>query len=77
MTRQEFLVEIDGIVDLPPGTLKGPEKLKELKQWTSLAVVSYMALADDNNGISLSPQDIGKCVTVSDLLDVAKVEPAK
>lgn len=43
----------------------------------SLAIVSFMELADSNNGTHPSPRDIAKCVTVSDLLQLAKVEPVQ
>ena len=75
MTRNEFLKEMDEMLELEPGTLRGTEKLEDLDQWTSLAVVTFMALADTNNGVRVSPLDIGKCITVSDLLELAKVEP--
>ena len=77
MTREEFLIEMDALLELDPGTLQGSEKLEELDQWTSLTIVSFMALADSNNGAKISPRDIGKCITVSDLLQLAKVEPVQ
>jgi acyl carrier protein len=75
VTQDEFLKEMDDMLELEAGTLRGPEKLEDLDQWTSLAVVTFMALADTNNGVHVSPLDIGKCITVSDLLKLAKVEP--
>ena len=74
MTREEFLAELDGLVDLEPGTLQGPEKLEDLDQWTSMAIVGFIALADTYNGTTLGPTQIGKCLTVNDLLALAKVE---
>lgn len=76
MTREEFLSELDELVELEPGTLKGPEKLEELDQWTSMAIVGFIALADTYNGTKLGPIQIAKCLTVNDLLSLAKVEPA-
>jgi acyl carrier protein len=75
MTKEEFLIEMDELLEVEPGTLKGPERLKDLDQWTSLTIVSFMALSDSSNGVRVSPVDIAKCVTVSDLLRLAKVEP--
>ena len=74
MTRKEFLVAIDEILELPSGTLKGPEKLEEFYLWDSTAVVSFMALADSNNGVRIAPRDLGSCETVDDILSIAKVE---
>lgn len=73
MTRQEFLAELDPLVDLAPGTLRGPERLEDLDQWTSLAIVGFIALADTYNGTQLGMTQIAKCVTVEDLLKLVKV----
>ena len=76
MTREEFLSELDQLVYLEPGTLKGPEKLEDLDQWTSIAIVGFIALADTHNGSSLAFTQIAKCVTVDDLLTLAQVDAA-
>jgi len=74
MTRTEFLSSIDELVQLPAGTLKGPEKLDKLEQWDSTAVIGFIALVDTHNGSKLSPRQIANCSTVADLLDLAKIE---
>jgi acyl carrier protein len=76
MTREEFLSELDELVELSPGTLKGPESLESLDQWTSMAIVGFIALADTHNGTKLGPTQIAKCSTVDDLLNLAKVDRA-
>lgn len=76
MTRQEFLLSMDNLLELPAGTLEGAEKLEELEQWNSMAMIGFIALADTNNGIRLSPRQIVGCSTVADLLHLAKVEAA-
>lgn len=74
MTREEFLSELDELVELAPGTLQGPEKLDALDQWTSMAIVGFLALADTHNGTKLRPTEIAACLTVEDLLKLAKVD---
>jgi acyl carrier protein len=74
MTRKEFLMAVDEMLELPRGTLQGPEKLEGYYHWDSTAVVSFMALADSNNGARIAPRDLGSCETVDDLLRIAKVE---
>jgi acyl carrier protein len=74
MTRKEFLIAVDEILELPRGTLRGQEKLEGYYNWDSTAVVSFMALADSNNGARIAPRDLGSCETVDDLLRIAKVE---
>ena len=73
MTREEFLMALDEILELTPGTLQGPEKLDELVLWDSTAMVSFIALADSNGKVRVAPRDLGNCETVNDLLRVAKV----
>lgn len=74
MTRDEFLSSLDELVELPSGTLQGSERLDKLEQWTSVAVIGFIALVDTNNGLALSPRQIANCSTVSDLLTLAKVD---
>lgn len=72
MTKKEFLTAMDGVLELPEGTLTGSEPLEDLENWTSLAMVEYIALAD-NNGAKLSPRQVRECETVDDLARLAKI----
>ncbi len=74
MKRDEFLLEMDEILALPAGTLQGHEKLEELPNWDSTSLITFIALAESNNGISISPGQIVTCSTVADLLRLAKAE---
>lgn len=74
MTKQEFLAGLDDAVSLPAGTLQGPEQLEDLENWDSMAMVSFIALADSHNGKQLSVKQIGQCKTVAELLQLAQVE---
>jgi acyl carrier protein len=76
MTREEFFAELEEILELPAGTVKGPEKLEDLEQWNSVAMIGFIALADTNNGTRISPRQIVNCATVEDLLKLAKVDGA-
>ncbi|MBS1856562.1 MAG: acyl carrier protein [Acidobacteria bacterium] len=76
MTRAEFLSEMDAILELPAGTLTGGEKLADLEQWNSMAMLGFIALADTNNGTRIQPRQIVNCVTVGDLLTLARAEGA-
>jgi hypothetical protein len=74
MDRTEFLAELDSLLDLPDGALKGPEILGELEQWNSMAAISFIALDDTNNGVRISAGQIANCATVADLLALAGFE---
>lgn len=64
---------MDTLVEVPAGTLRGPEKLEDLENWNSLAMVEYIALAD-NNGAKVKPRQIRDCETVDDLAELAKID---
>jgi acyl carrier protein len=74
MNRQEFLVQMDEILGLKPGTLRGDEKLEDLKNWDSTALISLIVVAEANNNVPIAPDQVVGCSTVADLLRLAQVE---
>jgi acyl carrier protein len=74
MTREEFLLEMDEILGLHPGTLRGDEKLEELQNWDSTALIGLIVLAETTNDAHISPDDVVGCSTVADLLRLARVD---
>jgi acyl carrier protein len=74
MSTAEFLAKVDEILELPSGTLKGEEKLEDLENWDSVAMVSFIALVDERNGARLNVKQLGACETVNDLLKLAGVQ---
>jgi acyl carrier protein len=74
MTRDRFLLEMDEILGLPAGTLRGHEKLEELETWDSVALVNLIVLAETQNKASITPDQVVTCSTVADLLRLAGVE---
>jgi acyl carrier protein len=74
MTRNEFLLQMDEMLDLPAGTLRGNEKLEELTNWDSTSLITFIAMAETHNGVNISPGQIVTCSTVADLLHLAQVE---
>jgi acyl carrier protein len=73
MTRKEFLLEMDEILGLRAGTLRGDEKLEDLENWDSTALISLIVVAETNNGAKISPEQVVGCSTVADLLQLAQV----
>ena len=73
MTHSEFLMQLDEILGLPAGTIRGDEKLDQLDNWDSTALISFVVLAETNSGVSISPEQIVTCSTVADLLRLAQV----
>jgi acyl carrier protein len=73
MTRQEFLLEMDEILGLRAGTLRGDEKLDELQNWDSTSLITLIVLAETANDAQISPDQVVGCSTVADLLRLAGV----
>jgi acyl carrier protein len=74
MNRAEFFREMDEILGLPAGTIRGDEKLEEVENWDSTALVSFLVLAESNSNMSVSLGDVANCSTVADLLRLGQVE---
>ena len=74
MSTTEFLTKVDEILELPSGTLKGDEKLDDLDNWDSVAMVSFIALADEQAGTRLNVKQFVECETVNDLVKLAGIQ---
>jgi len=74
MTSDKFLLEIDEILGLPAGTLRGNEKLEDLETWDSTALINLIVLVETNINVRISPDQVVSCFTVADLLRLAQVE---
>lgn len=67
MSKQEFLNELSEIMEMPTGSLQGGEKLADLEGWTSMAMMSFIAFADEKLEKQVSPRAFVNCATVDDL----------
>ena len=68
MTKKNFYLQLDEMLELDGGTIQGSEDLTGLPRWDSLAVMGFIALLDRNFGIRASGERITACRTVADLL---------
>ena len=66
-SRRRFLELVNELLELAPGTITGAEKLEDLEGWNSIAFVSFIAMVDEHYQHSVSPRDLRRCQTVSDL----------
>jgi acyl carrier protein len=76
MNKSEFLRAIDELLELSPGTLKGPEKLDNYETWDSLAVISLIALADEKFGVVVGSDKIAEAKTADDLANIFMAQTA-
>jgi acyl carrier protein len=77
MTKEAFLLAMDELLELQPGTLTGAENLDDLENWTSMSMLQYIALVDSEKGVQLSPRLIKDSTTIADLLRLAKIETSE
>jgi len=73
MDRKEFLLALDEMLELDPGTLTGAEELESIDSWDSLAVISFIALVDERLGHVVEGEKLVKAKTVDDLLGLAGI----
>ena len=73
MTRDEFIVEIEDIISADEGTLTAESKLCGLEDWDSLAVISFIAMADKKLSKKADVASIKECQTVEDLMKIVGV----
>jgi acyl carrier protein len=76
MERVQFLCLMDELLELEPGTLKGDEPLEGLENWSSLAIIGFMAIVHEHTGVIVLPRQISSCVTIDDLRALAGSDSA-
>lgn len=72
MTRAEFIRILEDLIELNPGTLSGSTRLADIQNWDSLAVIGFIAAADEHLAASVPAQRIYQCETIDQLLDLLK-----
>jgi acyl carrier protein len=72
VTKAQFLKLLDELLELDLGTLRGDELLTNLPRWDSLALIGFIALLDENLGVSVPATKINECKTVADLMALVK-----
>jgi acyl carrier protein len=68
MKGQEFLAVLDDLLEMERGTLTGAEKLGDIAEWDSMAVIGFIAVVDKHFGVTVDAGAIAKAKVVSDLV---------
>jgi acyl carrier protein len=76
MRPAEFYLALDELLELPLGTIAGNESLEELETWDSLAVISFIALVDEQFGNLIESDKLAEAKTTGDLYRLATHEMA-
>jgi acyl carrier protein len=75
MDKQLFYRKLDEMLELPEGIIHGPQQLADTAAWDSLAVISFIALADNQNHTSVPARLVSDCRTVDDLAALIGEKP--
>jgi len=73
-TRSAFLASLAEMLELDPSQVTETSLLKDLPNWDSMAIVSFIALADSELNTLVRASELVKCQTVADLI---KLFPAQ
>lgn len=76
MQPSDFYRLLDEVLELDAGTLQGDEKLEDVENWDSLAVISYIALVDEQFGVVVDSEHLMQAKTVADLYNLAAQKKA-
>ncbi len=73
MTRDEMLRRLEGTFEVSPNTLTGNEQLADIAGWDSLAMLSFVTMAQKSCGVRLGAEELMACKTVNDLIALLHV----
>lgn len=62
-----FMRGLEEMLHVDANSLEGGEVLRELPGWDSLAIVEFMAFADERYSLTMAPKQITSCATIHDL----------
>jgi acyl carrier protein len=65
--KDETLRLLEEMLDLPPHTLKGSERLKDLEAWDSLSTLIFIGAVDKQHGMPLPGGRVAQCQTIDEL----------
>jgi acyl carrier protein len=75
MENNEVYDQLAVLMEQRLGSVHGDQDLETLENWNSLTIISFMALADGEYGVTLSPKSILDCRTVKDLANLVTAVP--
>lgn len=70
MTEKEKLAKLEEMLEVELGTLIPETVLADLEEWDSIAVISFIALMDDEFEKTIKSSQIKEFQTIADVLAV-------
>ena len=68
MSRDELLNKLAVIINQDADSLRGPERLEDLEDWDSLAVLSVISLLDEQFHVVVPATRIHEAQTIDDIV---------
>ena len=65
--QNQFLAQMQEILEIEDRTLSPDEKFRELPEWSSLAYLSTIAMIDDEYNVIISAADFRELQTIADI----------
>lgn len=72
MNTEKKIELLADILDLETGDVRPEMQLSELEEWDSIAILSFIAMMDEEFGKEMKGAEIKKFITVQDALDAMK-----
>ena len=70
---KDFIQEIETeIEEIEPGTLKPDTEFRKLESWSSMHALIILAMIDTNHDVTLTGEELRKCITIHDLYELVK-----
>ncbi len=70
MDKSAFCRKLESLLELESGAIQPHTRLDSLEAWDSISVITFIAMADHDYGVSVPPKAIAECQTVEDLADL-------
>jgi acyl carrier protein len=68
MTKQEFIGEVEALMEIAPGTLKEDDVLASHPEWDSMRILGFIVLVEEQLHLVVDGTKVAKAATVRDLL---------
>jgi acyl carrier protein len=68
--KAEFLPQLAHTIEADADTMSESTVLNELPNWDSMRLLEVIALVDEQLGVNLNANQLAKCETVGQILDI-------
>ena len=61
---EDFIKKLEDVFEMPSGSIKPIDNFREYSEWDSLALLSLMAMLEDEYNITISRENFQKIITI-------------